>query len=364
MSRNFLIKLKANSKLLHIVSVRRCCTSPKNGFTVTVLDGCHKVGRHTALILKQSPLISELRLHDIDSTICFVAEDLSHIDTRTKVKSFCGQSVLKNAVADADIVVCLGGCRSKISETCKDLFEKNVDAVRTAAWHCIEFSPKAIFCIAKPPIEAFVPLVTEEYKKAGVHDYRKIIGISSVACMRSNSFIGLISGQDSSQVRCPVVGGASKGCVVACISQTKPEQVHPQHHKIIQDSIAISEDEVLKAYHNRGTSCLAAALAISRFVNCQLKALNGETNCVDCAFVKQTGHIGQFLPYMTSIVRLGRHGLLSAHMPKINGYEAHCLKRAALYIKDYIKLGETFVTGERKGIKEIKSEITKAVKCN
>ncbi|KAF7287904.1 hypothetical protein GWI33_000251 [Rhynchophorus ferrugineus] len=341
-----------------------CSQGNKKGYTVTILDGCHRIGRHTALLLKQCPHITELRLYDQDSSICCVAEDLSHIDTKTKVKSFCGLSVLKNAVMDSDLVITLGGCKMKCNESVPQLFERNVDSVRAATLHCIEFCPKTIFCIAKPPIEAFVPLASEEYKRAGVYDHRKIIGVSSMACMRSNYFIGLISGQNVAEIRCPVVGGLSKNCLVACVSQSRPEGVHPQHHKLIQDSIIISEDEVLKAYGDRSAPCLASALAISRFVNSQLKAMTGETNCVDCAFVKQTGHIGQFLPYMTSIVRLGRHGIMSSHMPNINGYEAHCLKKAALFIKEYIKLGEEFVKGEQKTIKAIKETAPKKVKCN
>lgn len=145
-----------------------------------MLDGTHKVGRLTALLLKQCPLISELRLHDNHNSICLVAEDLSHIDTKTKVKSYCGLSVLKHAVTvrklnvfsellkyyiiyfkDADLIITLGGCREKINECSKDLFERNLDCMKIAALHCIEFNPKAIFCIAKPPVEAFVPMVSE-----------------------------------------------------------------------------------------------------------------------------------------------------------------------------------------------------------
>lgn len=63
---------------------------------------------------------------------------------------------------------------------------------------------------------------------------------------------------------------------------------------------------MLKLYAECGSICMTPALAVSRFINILLKALKGETNCVDCAFIRQTCHIGQFLPYMTSIVRLGK----------------------------------------------------------
>lgn len=75
--------------------------------------------------------------------------------------------------------------------------------------------------------------------------------------------------------------------------------------KTLQETISKSEDHILKLYADYGTIGAAPALATSRFINIQLKALKGETDCVDCAFIRQTGHIGQYLPYMTSIVRLG-----------------------------------------------------------
>lgn len=79
-----------------------------------------------------------------------------------------------------------------------------------------------------------------------------------------------------------------------------------QVHSTIQNNLANSEGDILKLYADCGTICFSPALAISRFINLLLRALKGDNNCVDCAFVKQTGHIGHFLPYMASIVRLGK----------------------------------------------------------
>lgn len=58
-------------------------------------------------------------------------------------------------------MVSVGGCRASFREKSDYSFEKNLDAIRNAALHLIEFNSKAIYCIAKPPIEAFVPLVSE-----------------------------------------------------------------------------------------------------------------------------------------------------------------------------------------------------------
>lgn len=74
------------------------CLPPKEP-TVTILDACTKFGRILSLLLKQNPLIGELRLYDKCSGVGALAEDLSHIDTRTQLKSFEGKSVLKYAVS-------------------------------------------------------------------------------------------------------------------------------------------------------------------------------------------------------------------------------------------------------------------------
>lgn len=86
---------------LFLKSANKNCsiTSPPPKETVvTVLEACCKLGRHLALLLKQNPLIDELRLYDKDKRVAALAEDLSHVDTRTKIKSFGGMSVLKHAV--------------------------------------------------------------------------------------------------------------------------------------------------------------------------------------------------------------------------------------------------------------------------
>nr|CAH7753442.1 unnamed protein product [Callosobruchus chinensis] len=343
----FAPKLSKKYALLSNITKKYCfhCPPQQKPPVVTVLNACSKIGKFVALLLKQNPLVGELRLYDKSGAVCSVAEDLSHIDTRTRVRSFGGSAVLRHAVSEADIVVSVGGCKESSRESYKKSFEKNFDDVRSAALHMIEFNPKGIFCIAKPPIEALVPMVSEEYKKAGVYDSRKIIGITSVGCMRANYHIANVTGQSAADVLCPIVGGLSANCLVAVLSQARPKGTSPQKIPTLQKIIGESEHDVLKLYADCETVCLTPALAIARFVNVLLKALQGDTNCVDCAFVAQPGHIGQFLPYMTSIVRLGRYGVMSSHMPKVSGDEAHRLKTAAIIIKNLIKMGESLVTG-------------------
>lgn len=81
-------------------SIEYCQFKPHNKeYVVTILDACTKIGQVLSLLLKQLPLIGELRLYDKNATtVANLAEGLSHIDTRTELKSFGGKQTLKYAV--------------------------------------------------------------------------------------------------------------------------------------------------------------------------------------------------------------------------------------------------------------------------
>ncbi|XP_056639721.1 malate dehydrogenase, mitochondrial-like [Diorhabda sublineata] len=332
-----------SSKIIHLRE--NSTVPPPKEPIVTLLNAATGVGKNVALLLKQSPYIGELRLYDANKTIRGIAEDLSHIDTKAQIKSFSGQMVLKDAITDANIVVIVGGDRESSKETLNDTFDKNVDDVRISALNMTEFNPNAIFCIAKPPVEALVPLVSEEYKKAGVYDWTKIFGIKNSVSMIANSIIAAKDKQKPIDVICPIVGGLSNECLVAILSQVRPK-TKTTLSSDVQKQIVGTENEILKLHENCKGMYLIPALGIYRFINSLIKAYNGDTNCVECAFVRQTGHIGNFLPYMTSIIKFGKHGISSTHMPKMNGEEGHALQKAAVSIKKCIRLGESFVTGE------------------
>lgn len=60
------------------------------------------IGQPLSLLLKQSPLVTELSLYDIVNTPG-VAADLSHIDTPAKVKGFAGADQLKDSLKGAQV---------------------------------------------------------------------------------------------------------------------------------------------------------------------------------------------------------------------------------------------------------------------
>lgn len=63
--------------------------SPQNNARVAVCGAAGGIGQPLSLLLKQSPLVTDLRLFDIVHTPG-VAADLSHIDTPSKVMGLNG----------------------------------------------------------------------------------------------------------------------------------------------------------------------------------------------------------------------------------------------------------------------------------
>ncbi|EFA02020.1 malate dehydrogenase [Tribolium castaneum] len=310
---------------------------------VTLLDTLSSVGSNLALLLKQNLDIYELRLFDEENNTNAFACDLNEIDTRTKLKSFSCKS-LKNAIVGAHVVISTGGCQEKPGSSQRELFDKNLDNVRNVAMFLAEFNPEAIYCIAKPPVEALVPMVSEEYKKAETYDPRKIIGVATVASMIANTFIAEHTNQNPADVLCPIIGGLSPKTTIPVLSQTKPNvPFNPDLYKKLQEAVAHGEETLLC---KGAMFCYSKAVAISRFIHLVVKALKGEKHCVESAFVAQTGHIGEFLPYMTSIVKLGPQGVASTHMPKINDLETTRLRAAEPHIVENILLGQTFIHGD------------------
>lgn len=68
---------------------------------VAVCGASGGIGQPLSLLLKQSPLVTQLNLFDIVNTPG-VAADLSHINTNAKVKAFNG-----NEQIEVSIIICM-----------------------------------------------------------------------------------------------------------------------------------------------------------------------------------------------------------------------------------------------------------------
>lgn len=113
------------------------------------------IGQPLSLLLKHSQLINELNLFDIVHTPG-VAADLSHIETRCKVKGFVGMEQLRDSLKGVDIVIIPAGVPRKPGMSRDDLFNTNASIVRDLAAATAEVSPKALVGIISNPVRKIV----------------------------------------------------------------------------------------------------------------------------------------------------------------------------------------------------------------
>merc|ERR1712211_127931 len=78
----------------------------------------------------------------------------------------------------------------------------------------------AILCMIVNPVNSVVPAMAELYKKKGL-DPKKIVGVTTLDCVRANKFVGEKLGVDPDDVEVPVIGGHAGVTIMPVFSQDK-----------------------------------------------------------------------------------------------------------------------------------------------
>lgn len=134
---------------------------------VAVAGASGGIGQPLSLLLKQSPLVTELSLYDVVNTPG-VAADLSHIESPAKVCGYVGAENVPKAFEGADVIVIPAGVPRKPGMTRDDLFNTNASIVRDLAKVAAQVCPKALLAIITNPVNSVVPIASEVFKKVGV----------------------------------------------------------------------------------------------------------------------------------------------------------------------------------------------------
>lgn len=225
---------------------------------VAVLGASGGIGQPLSLLLKQSPLVTELSLYDIAHTPG-VAADLSHINSRARVTGFAGADQLADALKGCSVVVIPAGVPRKPGMTRDDLFNTNASIVRDLCDAAAKNCPKAFIAIISNPVNSTVPIASEVFKKNGVYDPARIFGVTTLDVVRANTFIAEAKGLDPSTVDVPVIGGHAGITIIPLLSQAKP-------------SVSFSDDKVdalTKRIQDAGTEVVKAkAGAVCRNIDC------------------------------------------------------------------------------------------------
>merc|ERR1719463_83650 len=103
-------------------------------------------------------------------------------------------------------------------QTRDDLFKTNADIAKGIVEACAKFCPNAILGMIVNPVNSVVPAMAELYKKKGL-DPMKIVGVTTLDCVRANKFVGDITGKHPKDIDVPVIGGHAGVTIMPVLSQ-------------------------------------------------------------------------------------------------------------------------------------------------
>ena len=315
----------------------------KSEYSVAVLGAAGGIGQSLSLLLKMNPLISDLRLYDLQGTPG-VAADLSHTNTTCQVRGFAGAEQLEDALRGADLVIIPAGVPRKPGMTRDDLFAINAGIVRDLCEACANACPNALVNIISNPVNSTVPIASEVFKKAGCYDPKKIFGVTTLDIVRSNTFVAEAKDLDINDVDVPVIGGHAGITILPLLSQTYPKcEFTPEELENLTVRIQNAGTEVVEAKAGAGSATLSMAYAGALFADACLRAKNGEANIVECTYVESKVTEA---PFFSSKVTLGRDGVDTVHgLGALSDYEKAALDAMMPQLQGEIKKGVDFVKG-------------------
>merc|ERR1719389_1000616 len=128
-----------------------------------------------------------------------VAADLSHIENKTAVKGYVGElnqppmNFTEECLTGCDLVLVPAGVPRKPGQTRDDLFKVNADIAKGLVEACAKYCPNAMIALIVNPVNSIVPAMAELWKKKGL-DNKKIVGVTTLDCVRANKFVAKIVG--------------------------------------------------------------------------------------------------------------------------------------------------------------------------
>merc|ERR1712096_183193 len=127
----------------------------------------------------------------------------------------------------------------------------------------------------------------ELYKKKGL-DPRKILGVTTLDCVRANKFVAEKCGVDPAQVDIPVVGGHAGATIMPVFSQDRyGATIQGAELEALDKRVQDAGTEVVNAKNGKGSATLSMAYAGARLGNAVLAGLAGKST-TECAYVSSS----------------------------------------------------------------------------
>merc|ERR1719213_836816 len=127
---------------------------------------------------------------------------------------------LKDCLTGCNLVLIPAGMPRKPGMTRDDLFKVNADIAKGLVEACAKYCPEAILALIVNPVNSIVPAMADLYEKKGL-DPLKIVGVTTLDCVRAAKFVGDITGKNPNFINVPVVGGHAGKTILPVFSQDK-----------------------------------------------------------------------------------------------------------------------------------------------
>jgi len=315
---------------------------------VCVCGGAGGIGQPLCLLMSMDPNVRELSVFDLNVAMVppeGVAADLSHIESKVKVTGYvmdvgkAPKDHLMDCLLGCSLVLVPAGMPRKPGMTRDDLFRVNADIAKGIIEACARFCPQAVVALIVNPVNSIVPAMAELYSKAGL-DPTKIVGVTTLDCVRANKFVADIAGCHPSEVEVPVIGGHAGMTILPVFSQDRHgSRIDPAKIPDLDRKTQDAGTEVVNAKNGKGSATLSMAYAGARLGRAVLAGMSGQA-AVECAYIKSDV---TELEYFASRVQFGRAGVARAlPIGNLSAHEQKRLAEAKAQLKSEIATGKKY----------------------
>merc|ERR1712093_851738 len=215
-------------------------------------------------------------------------------------------------------------------------FKVNADIAKGLVDACAKHCPNAVLALIVNPVNSIVPAMAELYAKKGL-DPMKIVGVTTLDCVRASKFVGEVTGKNPNFINIPVIGGHAGKTILPVFSQDKTAAgIAADKIPDLDVKVQDAGTEVVNAKGGKGSATLSMGYAGARLGKAILAGLAGRRR-VECAYVKSDV---TDLPYFTSKVVFGEKGVTKVlPIGELNEYETKRLEEAKAALKTEIETG-------------------------
>jgi len=318
---------------------------------VCVVGGAGGIGQPLCMLIAMDPNVTELCVYDLTISMVpaeGVAADISHINSKCKVthcsvdKDASAVDVAGEALKGCSLVMVPAGLPRKPGQDRKDLLNINCKIAFNIVQACAKYCPEAVVALIVNPVNSVVPAMCELWAKKGLNP-KKIVGVTTLDCVRAEKFVHELTGKPVDKIRVPVVGGHAGTTILPLFSQC-PEAEGIEKDKIpdLDKKVQDAGTVVVSAKNGKGSATLSMGYAGARLAKAVLSGLAG-TPVKECAYIKTGGDT----QYLATMVEFGKEGVSSwEELPtNLSDHEKTRLEGLKPVLKEEIDAGIEFAMG-------------------